>query len=145
VVTNTPIFIRNSQPTDGSLAGSLVLNNIKLSNVPIAVGVLNGATVLSGGNTIIHSWVQGNVYSGTNSKAKFTQGRIPSVARPTSLIDANGKIFQKSHPQYEHYAVHQFASVKNEGAKGDGKTDDTKALNKIMEKVNVLHLVKMQF
>lgn len=140
MITDTPIFIRNSNATHDVLAGSLVLNNIRLSNVPIAVGVLNGTTVLAGGDTTIHSWGQGNVYSGTSSKAKFTQGTIPSVAKPNSLIDGAGKIFQKSHPQYEDYSVHQFVSVKDQGAKGDGKTDDTKALNKIMEKVNVLAL-----
>ncbi|KIM87551.1 glycoside hydrolase family 55 protein [Piloderma croceum F 1598] len=134
VITDTPIFIRNSNATHGALAGSLVLNNIQLSNVPIAVGVLNGTTVLAGGHTTIHSWGQGNVYSGTSSKAKFTQGTIPSVAKPKSLIDGAGKIFQKSHPQYEDYSIHQFVSVKDQGAKGDGKTDDTKALNMIMEK-----------
>jgi glucan 1,3-beta-glucosidase len=140
VVTDTPIFILNSNTTHGALAGSLVLNNIQLSNVPIAVGILNGTTVLAGGDTTIHSWGQGNVYSGTSSKAKFTQGTIPSVAKPQSLIDGAGNIFQKSHPQYEDYSVHQFVSVKDQGAKGDGKTDDTKALNKIMEKVNALAL-----
>lgn len=140
MVTDTPIFIRNSNATHGVLAGSLVLNNIKLSNVPIAVGVLNGSTVLAGGNTTIHFWAQGNVYSGTDSKAKFTQGTIPSVAKPKSLIDHTGKIFQRSHPQYEDYTVSQFVSVKDKGAKGDGKTDDTEALNKIMERVSALVL-----
>ncbi len=47
VVTNTPIFVRSSIPSNGHLQGSIVLNNIKLTNVPIAVGVKNGATVVS--------------------------------------------------------------------------------------------------
>ncbi|KIJ14887.1 glycoside hydrolase family 55 protein, partial [Paxillus involutus ATCC 200175] len=59
VVTNTPIFVRSSTASNGTLAGSLVLNNIKLTNVPTAVGVVGGTTVLAGGTTTIASWGQG--------------------------------------------------------------------------------------
>ena len=138
IVTDTPIFINNSNSTNGTLAGSLVLSNIKLSNVPIAVGVSNGSTVLAGGTTTIESWGQGNVYSGTNPEAKFTQGPIQSVLKSKNLVDNTGKIFQRGQPQYEAYAVDQFVSVKDEGAKGDGKTDDTASLNAIMKKVSPL-------
>lgn len=47
VVSNTQTFIRTSGPTNGQLDGSLVLNNVKLTNVGIAVGVKGGATVVS--------------------------------------------------------------------------------------------------
>lgn len=47
VVSNTPIFVRTSGPSNGHLQGSVVLNNIKLTNVGIAVGVKGGATVVS--------------------------------------------------------------------------------------------------
>lgn len=47
VVTNTPTFILSSAPSSGHLQGSIVLNNIQLTNVPIAVGVAGGATVVS--------------------------------------------------------------------------------------------------
>lgn len=46
VVSNTQTFIRWSGPSNGHLQGSLVLNNIQLTNVPVAVGVTNGATVV---------------------------------------------------------------------------------------------------
>jgi hypothetical protein len=132
------VFIRNSKASHGILAGSLVLDNIKLTNAPVAVGISNGATVLAGGNITIDSWGQGNVYSGTNSMPQFTQGIIPSATKARSLVDKTGKVFQRSRPQYESYAVDQFISVKDHGAKGDGKTDDTKALNAIMQKVSDL-------
>jgi len=139
IVTDTPIFVRNSNATNGALAGSLVLNNIKLRNVPVAVAVLNGSTVLAGGTTTIKSWGQGNVYSGASGKAKFTQGSIPAALKPKSIVDSAGRIFQKTHPQYENYAVDQFVSVKAKGAKGNGITDDTKALNDILAKVGAAH------
>ena len=105
MVTNTPIFVRSSQPSNGRLAGSIVLNNIKLNNVPTAVGVAGGAVVLSGGTTTINSWGQGNVYSGSNGSPSFTKGNIAAPSKPSSLLDGSGRIFGRTRPQYESYAV----------------------------------------
>ncbi|PAV23600.1 glycoside hydrolase family 55 [Pyrrhoderma noxium] len=128
VVTNTPIFLRTSQPSNGHLAGSLVLNNIKLNNVPTAVGVSGGDVVLAGGTTTIEHWVQGNVYTGTSATSKFVQANVTPPNKASSLLDSAGRIFGKTHPQYVNYAVDQFVSIRSLGAKGDGKTDDTQAI-----------------
>ncbi|KAJ7445699.1 exo-beta-1,3-glucanase [Mycena galericulata] len=132
-VANTPIFVRTATAANGKVigAGSLVLNNIKLTNVPTAVGVVGGAVVLAGGTTTIASWGQGNVFKGTSPTAQFTQGTIPSPSKPAVLLDSTGKIFGRTHPQYAGYAVSQFVSVRSQGAKGDGVTDDTAALKAI--------------
>ncbi|KAL5490259.1 hypothetical protein ACEPAI_5092 [Sanghuangporus weigelae] len=128
VVTNTPIFVRNSQPSSGQLAGSLVLNNIRLNNVPTAVGVANGAVVLNGGTTTISHWVQGNVYTGSNRADRFLQDSATPPTKDGSLLDSSGRIFGKTHPQYTDYAVDQFVSIRSLGARGDGSTDDTQAI-----------------
>ncbi|KAF8130464.1 exo-beta-1,3-glucanase [Mycena galopus ATCC 62051] len=132
-VTNTPIFVRTATASDGVLinAGSLVLNNIELNNVPTAVGVVGGAVVLAGGTTTIASWAQGNVYKGTSGTGKFTQGTISTPSKPAVLLASSGKIFGRSHPQYATYAVTDFVSVRDHGATGNGKTDDTAALQAV--------------
>lgn len=135
-VKDTPIFIRTSTTSSSSSPRSLVLNNIKLTNVPIAVGVTGGATVLGGGTTTIGTWGQGNVYSGTSGTPRFVQGSITTVNKASSLLDSSGKVFGRTHPQYETYDVTQFVSVRDEGAIGDGATDDTAAIKAIFKKVS---------
>ncbi|KAJ7043174.1 exo-beta-1,3-glucanase [Mycena alexandri] len=132
-VSDTPIFLRTSTSSNGQLvnAGSLVLNNIKLTNVPTAVGVVDGTVVLEGGTTTIAFWGQGNVYSGSSSTPQFTQGIIVAPSKPAVLLDSSGKFFGRTHPQYATYAVDQFVSVRDQGGKGDGTTDDTAALKAI--------------
>ncbi|KAG8832104.1 hypothetical protein FRC17_002050 [Serendipita sp. 399] len=74
-VTNTPIFVQTTTSQPSSLAGSIYIDNARLSNVPIAVGVLNGATVLPGttGTMTIAAWAQGNIYTGTQSTPQYVR------------------------------------------------------------------------
>ncbi|KAJ2920462.1 hypothetical protein H1R20_g16633, partial [Candolleomyces eurysporus] len=122
---------QTTQPSTGSLAGSIVLNNVKLENVPVAVRVANGAVALAGGTKTIASWGQGNVYKGDNARGQFTQGNLPASYKASSLLDSAGRIVSRPQPQYETFLVSDFVSVKDYGAKGDGVTDDTQALNNI--------------
>ena len=141
-VRNTTVFVQSSVSSNGTLPYSLVLDNIELIDVPIAVGVAGGVTVLEGGTTTITSWGQGNVYSGTGGQKSWTQGEIVSARKPPGLLNSAGEIFGKGHPQYETYATHQIISVKSQGAKGDGMTDDTRAIQNVFNRVQSVSSLK---
>lgn len=114
----------SSSPKTG---GSMSIENVNIQNVGVAVQGPSNAVYLAGttGTTAIKYWVSGDVYTpyGPNP----SQGAQTPPARPTSLV-ANGKYFEKTKQQYNFHAVTDFVSVRGAGAKGDGVTDDTTAL-----------------
>ncbi|KAK0474849.1 glycoside hydrolase family 55 protein [Armillaria novae-zelandiae] len=131
----TEIFLRTSTVSNGTLDGSLVLQNIQLTNVPVAVGTGDGAVVLSGndlGIQTIQSWAQGNVYTTSNPEGSFIQGNFDVHAIPETLLDRSGKVVGRVHPQYEDIPVSRFVSVKDHNATGDGSTDDTQAIQSVL-------------
>ncbi|OCH91433.1 exo-beta-1,3-glucanase [Obba rivulosa] len=131
VVSNTNTFIQTSANPTSSMDGSIVLNNIQLNNVQNAV-VAGSDVLLGGGTTTINSWAMGNAFSGTDGNGQYTQGSIAAINRPSVLLDNTGRIFGKTHPQYADFSTNQIVSVKSQGAKGDGETDDTAAINSVL-------------
>ncbi|KAJ8060718.1 hypothetical protein OCU04_011023 [Sclerotinia nivalis] len=113
-------------------AGNLILDNIRLTNVPVAIQESEN-TVLAGkrnGSMIISGWGEGSEYD-PNGPTPF-EGPIVSFPRSESL-SPGGKFYARSKPQYEGYPLSKFVSVRTAGAAGDGVTDDTMALNAVFE------------
>lgn len=135
-ITNTPIGVQTSRnstslPPSGN---SLILENVILSNVSAAVQGTSG-TLLAGstGSTTISAWGQGTSYTPTGPST--FQGPISANLRPASLLIGTD-YYQRSKPQYETQPVTGFVSARALGAKGDGTTDDTAALQNAINTAN---------
>ncbi|KAM0476202.1 hypothetical protein ACHAPX_006619 [Trichoderma viride] len=130
-ITGTPVGIKTSFTANQSPAtsNSLIIENLALSNVPVAVQSSNGATILAGGTTTIAGWGQGHEYT-PNGPNTF-QGSITPNSRPSSLLSGS-KYYTRSKPQYETLPVSSFKSVRSAGATGNAVTDDTAALQSII-------------
>lgn len=123
--TNTPLGVNTSFSADSvpATGGTLILDNVDFTGSTTAV-LSAGAAALAGGSKVT-SWVQGKEYiSDTGSRIQ----KAVTYSKPTGLLNEAGQMFTRSKPQYESYAASSFVSIKGAGAKGDGTTDDTAAI-----------------
>lgn len=126
--TNCGTVLNAKDTPDG--AGSVLVENLKNTGGAQNTVVLSGNTTLQGN---VDTWAHGNVFidnSDDPTKNHIQRGiALSKTNRPQPLLDVTGNAFVKKMPQYESYNVSQFVSVKSYGAKGDGHTDDTQAIN----------------
>ncbi|KAH7407073.1 exo-beta-1,3-glucanase [Phaeosphaeria sp. MPI-PUGE-AT-0046c] len=128
-LTNTPIGINSSFTADSvpHTGGTLIIDNVDFEGCDTAVQNVAGETLLAGKKKVA-TWAQGNAMAAGQAAAGRVQGDVNGApVKPQSLLGENGW-FERSKPQYEDVDVSKFVSLKSKGAKGDGKTDDTAAI-----------------
>ena len=130
------MFSNKSTPT---AAGTLVLDNVDFVNTPVALTYANNTDVILTGNRKIKSFVQGTTYSvfdalqDINNQTCFEPeasfARVQTEAdpppKPVSLLDSDGKFYERSKPQYNDLPVSTFKSIMTYGCSNDGVTDVT--------------------
>ncbi|KAI1160667.1 glycoside hydrolase family 55 protein [Nemania serpens] len=130
--TETAFKISRSASSLPITGGSLAIENVLLQNVSTAIQyVPTGSALLAGttGSKTIASWVTGQVYH-PNGPNKVAGTQTP-FTRPASLLRGT-KFYQRSKPSYAELSSSSFVSVRDGGAKGDGKKDDTVALQSVI-------------
>ncbi|KAJ5288874.1 Pectin lyase fold/virulence factor [Penicillium angulare] len=127
-ISDCSTFVTTAWETSTSSNGSLILENIALDDVPVAVKGPS-STILAGssGSTTISAWGQGHKYT-PDGPTNF-QGAFTAPTRPSALLASGSQsYYTKSKPQYAASPTASFTSIRTAGAKGDGTTDDTSAI-----------------
>ena len=162
--SNTPKGIITAYQKTGGVpvtGNTLVIDSCDFSGCAAAVVDVTGSTILAGGGTVT-SWAQGHAYStgnfggssssasvaasatcaasGSAASATTIQNTLTAPSKHASLL-SNGKIFERSKPQYENVPASSFLSAKANGCKGDGTSDDTAAIQALLDKATTDKIV----
>ncbi|KAJ5593693.1 hypothetical protein N7537_010597 [Penicillium hordei] len=110
-------------------SNGLVFDNLEFDNVSTLVHTAGNTTALSGGCGTIVGWAQGRSFQETTFST--VQGPILPMKRPQGLLNPGSlKWYSQAKPGYDSLSVTSFISARSAGARGDGRADDTYALQR---------------
>ena len=119
------------------VAGSLILENVGFNDVATALS--ESASTSISGVAILAGYGVGHAY--TPGGPNNIDGELPGFSRPANLLQSDGKYYERSKPQYASEPFGMIYSVRNAGAKGDGVTDDTAALQHVINLANYFNKI----
>ncbi|KAJ5738694.1 hypothetical protein N7493_001849 [Penicillium malachiteum] len=148
---DTPVA--NSEPTtteEVTLVPSGATAGVESNSIPAATAATTSATEVKVTPTASrsHAANSGSASSGSTGtcganqavESARTQSTIKTSSMPSELL-VDGAVFEKSKPLYESYPASSFVSVKSAGAKGDGSTDDTAIIQKVLDSATTDQIV----
>ncbi|KAL3464344.1 pectate lyase superfamily protein-domain-containing protein [Aspergillus heterothallicus] len=123
----TAIIIAPASSTPGSGTTGLILDNTRIGGPIVDTA---GRTYLNAGYYV--NWALGPTYAGGDRL--WTAGSLVPYSREQSLLGSridgldNPPYFERKKNQYANRPVSDFVQLKSLGARGDGVTDDTRAI-----------------
>ncbi|KAI9306356.1 1,3-beta glucanase [Cunninghamella echinulata] len=143
-IKNTAVGIKTIDhvPTSQDTSGTLLLDNVRTQGVNNLVATNNGKTLLKGADHI-ESWGIGSLYRENHKQVLQRDNILSKNVKAPSLLAGNnsGQFFVRSRPQYEDVDASAFVNVLKHGAKGDGSTDDSDAIQKVLDESAGCHIV----
>ncbi|KAK8092424.1 glucan -beta-glucosidase protein [Apiospora kogelbergensis] len=121
---------------------NIVLDNLQVNNVGNVVQVDGGQTLLNVGTSpyLIHLWAAGKRYSGSEgSSTSGSEAHAPP--KGAGLLDADGKLYSRSRPQYEDLQPLAFLVATLSGIANDGTGDQAGIINAFLQNATEANMI----
>ena len=135
-ISDTPVGVATARNINSlpPTAGSLIIENVDFESV---------ATTVSGNSTLSINGLSSGFGAGRSytPSGSTINGALGKIVRPASLLQSDGKFYERSKPDYSNEPLEMFYSVRTGGARGDGVIDDTAALQRVINRAAFLQKI----